>query len=205
MKTPNSQIYINIPREDSNISFLNSYLDLNFGVTKKADNSRYGNGIDIRVVNLGPIALFSIFRLSTSSGNYLEDVGHAHIVSSMYIIITRAKDSDDLSIGFDRDRASGRDELAQNKSTKCESHLRIVLKEVFGFAENQEKATYGLGYKLILTRNKDDAVIDKAAGFADARIKMDHIHWYVRRFTPSIQQQTILSDQIFRSENTTRA
>ena len=45
-----------------------------------------------------------------------------------------------------------------------------MLKDVFGFAEQQEEATYGLGYKLTLTRNKDDAVLDKAAGIADARI-----------------------------------
>ena len=35
INTPNSQIYINIPREDSVISLLNSYLDLNFEVKKK--------------------------------------------------------------------------------------------------------------------------------------------------------------------------
>ena len=35
INTPNSQIYINIPREDSVISLLNSYLDLNFEVLKK--------------------------------------------------------------------------------------------------------------------------------------------------------------------------
>ena len=51
-----------------------------------------------------------------------------------------------------------------------------MLKDVFGFAEHQEKATYGLGYKLTLTRNKDVAVIDKAGGIADARIRIDHIH-----------------------------
>ena len=71
-----------------------------------------------------------------------------------------------------------------------------MLKDVFGFAECQEKATYGLGYKLTLTRNKDEAVIDKAAGIADARIKIDHIHWYVPYYTPSIQQQNILLNQI---------
>ena len=71
-----------------------------------------------------------------------------------------------------------------------------MLKDVFGFAEHQEKATYGLGYKLTLTRNKDDAVIDKANTIADARIKIDHIHWYVPHFTPSIQQRSTLSKQI---------
>ena len=40
INTPISQIYINIPREDSVISLLNSYLDLSFEVIKRADNSR---------------------------------------------------------------------------------------------------------------------------------------------------------------------
>ena len=38
INTPNSQIYINIPREDSVISLLNSYLDLSFEVVKKMIN-----------------------------------------------------------------------------------------------------------------------------------------------------------------------
>ena len=44
INSPNSQIYNKIPREDSVISLLNSYLDLNFEVIKKTDNSRCGNG-----------------------------------------------------------------------------------------------------------------------------------------------------------------
>ena len=196
INTPNSQIYINIPRENSVISLLNSYLDLNFEVVKRADNSRYGNGNDIRLVILGPVALFSNFKLTTISGKHLEDISHAHIVSLMYKLITSSKDSNDLSIGFDNSRNRRRDELALNKNIKGKYHLKIMLKDVFGFAECQEKATYGLGFKLTLTRNKDDAVIDKANGIADARIKIDHIHWYVPHYTPSIQQQSNLSKQI---------
>ena len=71
-----------------------------------------------------------------------------------------------------------------------------MLKDVFGFAEQQEKATYGLSYKVTLTRNKDEAGIDKHVGLADARIKTDLIHWCVPHYTPSIQQQSILSKQI---------
>ena len=77
-----------------------------------------------------------------------------------------------------------------------------MLKDVFGFAEHQEKATFGLGYKLTLTRNKDEAVIDKVAGIAEARIKIDHIHWYKAHYTPSMQQQAILSDQILNNKPT---
>ena len=71
-----------------------------------------------------------------------------------------------------------------------------MLKDVFGFAEHQEKATLGLGYKITLARNKNEAVIDKAAGIADAKIKIDPIHWCVHHYTPSIQQQGKLSKQI---------
>ena len=202
INTPNSQIYINIPREDSVISLLNSYLDLNFEVIKKADNSRYGNGNDIRLVNLGPIALFSNFKLTTSSGKHFEDISHSHFVSLMYQLITSSKDSDDLSIGFDRSRNKRRDELALNRNIKGKYHPKILLKDVFGFAEGQENANYGLGYKLTLTRNKDEVVIDKANGIADARIKIDHIHWYVPHYTPSMQQQNIMSKQILNKTTT---
>ena len=196
INTPNSQIYINIPREDSVISLLNSYLDLNFEVIKRADNSRYANGNDIRLVNLGPFALFSNSKLTTSSGKQLEDISHAYLVSLMYKLITSSKNSDDFSIGFDRSRARRQDVLTDNKRVKGKYHVRIMPNDVFGFAEHQEKATYGLGYKLTLTRNKDEAVIDKAAGIAEARIKLDHIHWYVPHYIPSMQQEAIMSEQI---------
>ena len=108
----------------------------------------------------------------------------------MYKLITSGKDSDDLSIGFDRDRGRRKDDFASNKNIKGKYHLRIMLKDIFGFAECRGKATYGLCYKLYLTRNKDGGLIDKAAGIADARNKIDHIHWNVPHYTPSIQQQS---------------
>ena len=86
--------------------------------------------------------------------------------------------------------------MTNNKNVKGKFHLRIMMKDIFGFAEHQEKATYGFGYKLTLTRNKDEAVIDKVAGIADARIKIDHIHWYVPHYIPSMSQQGIMSKQI---------
>ena len=64
-----------------------NYLNLNIEVIKKADNSRYANGNDIRLINLGAIAIFSNIKLTTSSGKHLEDVSHAHVVSLMYLCI----------------------------------------------------------------------------------------------------------------------
>ena len=62
INTANSQTYINIPRQDSVNSLLNSYLDLNFDVLHAASNHRYADNNDIRLVNLGPIALFSNYK-----------------------------------------------------------------------------------------------------------------------------------------------
>ena len=62
INTANSQIYINIPREDSVISFLNSYLEINFDVLQAAADNRYVDANDIRLVSLGPIALFINYK-----------------------------------------------------------------------------------------------------------------------------------------------
>ena len=196
INTANSQVYINIPREDSVISLLNSYLELNFDVLHAATNNRYVDGNDIRLVNLGPIGLFSNYKLTTSSGKHLENIGHAHIVTLMYKLLSSSKGPDDSSIGFDRDRGRRQRALTNNKTQKGKFHVRIYLKDVFGFAEYQEKGTYGLGYKLTLTGNTDNSVLNKANGINNGKIKINVLEWYVPHYTPSIQQQSILSKQI---------
>ena len=104
INTPNSQVYIDLPREDSVISLLSSYLELNFDVLQAATINRNVDGNDIRLIILGPIGLFSNYKFTTSSAKQLENIDHAHIVCLLYKLITSARGSDDLPIGFDRDR-----------------------------------------------------------------------------------------------------
>ena len=92
---------------------------------------RYAKGDDLRLVKLGPIVLFSNFKLTKSSGKHLEDISHAHIVSLMCKLLSSAKDSDDLSIGSDRNRRSKRNELNNNKNLTGRYHVRILLKGFF--------------------------------------------------------------------------
>ena len=115
---------------------LNGYLDLTFDVLHAATNNRYVDNNDIRLVNLGPIAMFSNYKLTTSSGKHFEDISHAHIVSLLYQLITSARDADDLSIGFDRDRGGRQRELTNNKNINRKYHARIMLRDEFGFAES---------------------------------------------------------------------
>ena len=196
INTPNSQVYINIPREDSVISLLNSYLELNFDVIQAATNNRYTNDNDIRLVNLGPIALFSNYKLTTSSGKHLEEISHAHIVSLLYKLLTSSKDSEDSSIGFDRNRGRRKNELSYNKSIKCKFHIRIHLKDVFGFAGHQEKGTYGFGYKLTLTRNTDNAVLNKAAATNNGKVKINSLDWYIPHYSPKLEEYNKFMQQI---------
>ena len=175
INTANSQIYIKISREDSVSSLLNSYLDLNFDVVHAASNNRYVDGNDIRLVNLGSIALLSNYKLTTSLGKHLEDISHAHIVSLMYKFITSAKDTNDLSICFDKDCGRRQRELTKDKNVKRKYHVRIYLKDVFGFAEHQLTAIHGLGYKLTITRNNGNVVLNEADATKNGKVRMNAI------------------------------
>ena len=150
----------------------------------------------MRICNLASIALFSNRKLETSSGKHLEDISHAHIVSLMYKLITSSKGTTDLSIGFDRDRTSRQRELTNNKTQKIKFHRRFITTDNFGFAEYQEKATQGLGYKLTLTRNIDNAVLNKDNATNIGKIKNNAREWYVPHYTPSISNEAMSSNQI---------
>ena len=196
INTANSQIYNNLPREDSIISLLKSYLDLNFDVLNAAINNKYVDADDISLINQAVIALFSNFKSTTYSGKHLENIDHAHIVSLMYKLLTSSKSSDDLSNGFDRDRNRRKRELTNNNSLKGKYHIRIYLKDIFGFVEYQEKTTYGLGYKLTLTRKNDNAVLNTTNATAIGNVKINSIEWYVPHYTASVKKQNILLKQI---------
>ena len=81
LNTPNSQNFINKPREDSVISLLDSYIELNVDVLHAASGNRIVDGDKIRLVNLGPIASFSNCIITTSSGKHIDETSHAHFVS----------------------------------------------------------------------------------------------------------------------------
>ena len=178
INTANCQIYIKIIREDSVISLLKSYLDLSFDVLHAVTVNKYVDINDIRLFNLRPVALFSNFKLTTSSGKHLEDINFAHIVYLMYKLLTSNKGSDDLSLGFERGSGRRQRECTNNKNVNEKYHVRIMLKDMIGFAEHQEKATFGLEYRLTLTRNSDNAVLNKGNATNNGKIKSKIIDWY---------------------------
>ena len=78
-----------------------------------------------------------------------------------------------MSIGFYRDRIRIKRELTNNKSQKGKYRLRIILKNVFGSAKHQEKATYGLGYKLASKRKSDNSVLNRDNAISIGKYKIN--------------------------------
>ena len=68
-----------------------------------------------------------------------------------------------------------------------------MLKDAFDFAEYQEKDTYGLGFKLKLTRKSDNSVVNRANAINNAELKINGLEWYVPHYTPSMEQRKKLS------------
>ena len=117
----------------------------------------------------------------------------------MYKLLTSSKDNNDFAIGFDRNRGRRKNDLSNNKSNKGKYHIRIYQKYIFGFAKHHEKGTYGLGYKLTLTRNTDNAVLSKAAATNNAKVKIISLDWYVYRlYSPNLEDYNKLMDQIMK-------
>ena len=114
----------------------------------------------------------------------------------MYKQLTSSKDGEDSSIGFDRDRGRRKRELTNNKKIKGKYHIRIYLKDIFGFAEHQERGTYGLGYELTLTRNTDNGVLNKAATTNNGKVKIISLDWYIPHYSPNLEEYNKLMIQI---------
>ena len=71
-----------------------------------------------------------------------------------------------------------------------------MLKDIFGFVEYQEKGTYGLGYKLTLTRNTDNAVLIEGNATSNGKIKNNARERCIPHYTLSLDQYRVLMKQI---------
>ena len=67
-----------------------------------------------------------------------------------------------------------------------------MLKYIFGIVEYHEKATFGVGYRLTLTRKSHNVVLNKCKAANNGKIKIHSIDWYIPHYAPSIEQQRAL-------------
>ena len=88
-------------------------------------------------------------------------------------------------------------------------NFRIPLKHIFGFCEDYDKVVYGLKHNLTLTRNFDNDAIykngatvgDPAADvYADGKVILDKIFWFMPHVTPADEDKMKLYKIIERKE-----
>ena len=101
-----------------------------------------------------------------------------------------------MSIGFDRDHGRRQQQLTDNKNIQGKYHVRFMLRDVFGSAEYQEKALFGLRYKLTLTRINNRAILNKVPAINEGNDVITRIDWFVPHYTPSMEHQAVISQQI---------
>ena len=70
--------------------------------------------------------------------------------------------------------------------------IRILSRDVFGFAEHQENGTYGIGCKSMLKRNDD--VLNRAAPTEEGKTTMTDISWFVRQYISNVIPEEILTE-----------
>ena len=98
-----------------------------------------------------------------------------------------------MSYSSDCERVRRQQKLTKNKRVIRKYLVTNLLAVVFGFAERQDKATYGLGYKIRVTRSSDNSVLNKADATNKGKIKINSIEWFVPNYTPSMEQQKMIS------------
>ena len=92
-------------------------------------------------------------------------------------------------------------ELTNNKKEKGTFFVKIKLTDLFGFAD-QEKITYGLGYNLCLKRNNNNDAIIRTGAADEAKINIKDIGWYIPHYSPRMENQQLVMDQILNKEPT---
>ena len=210
---PTTLIRFNIPRANAYINLHDSYLELEFDVTKAADGSRYGNdntaaANDIALVNLGPVAVLREVKLSSSAGKTIEHVENVYQATLIYKMLSSGLHEKDQSIGVVSDIVGdqindSRKRRLINGTTQGNIFMRINLRDVLGFVDKQDKVTYGFGYSLELKRVSSDNALLRNAGADEARLNVKDIKWYVSHYTPSIENQNLVAEHVLAKKNTT--
>lgn len=201
INTNNSLITIQVPREDAYICLKDSYIDLEIEIVKN-DNSALVNASEVSLINLGGVALFQEAKLTTSSNKQIERVEPLYQSSLMYKLLSSSHTSD-MSCMFEKDYTSRKAELTTNADAKGVLFLQIKLSDLFGFAEYQDKITLGLGYNLTLRRGDDANALLRLATMDACKILIKQIAWVIPHYTPSIENQTLVAQQLLNKEPTT--
>ena len=131
----------------------------------------------------------------------MEKVDNLHPIYLMYKLLPSSQQTSQLMYGFEESTTISRQELTNNRIEKGRFFVRIKLKDLFGFAD-QEKITYGLGYSLTLKRKSSNDAILRGNAVDAAKVVVKDIPWYIPHYVPSFENQQLVLNQILNKNPT---
>ena len=134
-------------------------------------------------------------------GNIWKKVDILHTVSLKNKLSIRGQQTRELIYGFEESGTIKRQELTNKKTEKGTIFVNTKLVDLFPFAD-QEKVTYGLGYTHTLKPNNYNDPIIRNNGVDAAKIVIQDIGWYFQHFTPSFENQQVMTDQLLKKDPT---
>ena len=153
------------------------------------------------MVSFGSVALFSEDKLVTSSENHLEKVDNLHPICLKYKLLTSQQQTSQLVYGFEESVTIRRQVLTNNETEKGNFFVRIKLKDLFGFAD-QETITFGLGCTLDLKRKSSNDAIIRGDAVDSAKGDVKDISWYIPHYVPNLKKQQLVLNQILNKDPT---
>ena len=197
MNTVNTNINIILNREENHLNLRDLYLEIEFVVSDDAGGV-FANDANNR--------LFSSVKLETISGRTIEYIDHCHPNLLMYELLTST--DDEYESGFVRNIDNRNSQLKGDHVAAERGHMYMMVKmrDLFGFVNDLEKIIYGLGFKLILKRNKNDRALyrinaNPGAVANDANIKIRDISWCVPSIDPSNDNRIIVQKGLSKKNN----
>ena len=205
MNKVNLNINIILNREENQLNLGDSYLEIEFVVSDDAGDV-FANNANIRLVNYGMMAFFSSVKLETSGGRTIEYIDHCHPNLLMYKLLTCTVD--EYESGYVRNQGNKDSQLKGDHIDAERGHMYMMFKmsDLFGFVKDLEKIIYGLGFKLILKRYKNDRAVFKVNAGAgavgsDGKIDIRDISWCVPSIDPSNDNRIIVQKGLDKKNN----
>ena len=205
MNTINTNINIIVNREENHLNLRNSYLEIEFVVSDDAGGV-FANDANIRLVNYGIMALFSLVKLETSGGRTIEYIDHCHPNLLMYKLLT--SNDDEYESGFVKNQGNRDSQLKGDHIAAQRGHMYMMIKmsDLFGFVNDLEEIINGLGFKLILKRNNNDRALfrvnaNPGAVGNDGNIDIRDISCCVPSIDPSNDNRIIVQKGLSKKNN----
>ena len=152
------------------------------------------------------MALFSLIKLEASGGRTIEYIDHCHPNLLMYKLLTSIVD--EYESGFVRNQGNRDSQLKGDHIAAERGHIYTMIKmnDLFGFVNDLEKVIYGLGFKLILKRNKNDTALyrvnaNPGAVGNDGKIDIRDISWCVPSIDPGNDNKIIVQKGLSKKNN----